>query len=47
MSRPKTKEETGTIRVRLKFRDFVIRGAKKENMSVPDFVDKHFPVVEA
>lgn len=41
MSRPKLKGETGTIRVSLRFKEKITRGAKGECLSTPDYVDKH------
>ncbi|MCK9591372.1 MAG: hypothetical protein M0Q91_05115 [Methanoregula sp.] len=43
MSRPITKEETGTIRVSLRLKANILRGAKEENLSVPDYMNKYPP----
>jgi hypothetical protein len=42
MARPKTKEETGTIRVSLRVKAIIAKRAKANKMSIPDYINNLF-----
>jgi hypothetical protein len=44
MSRPKTKEETGTIRATLRVKKLLTDRAKEQGKSIPDILDEDYPV---